>query len=67
MVIFPNASINHVFFWEMVGVVPRGPSISTVLEAGALLIVALFDLGGFRILRSTSGGRDKAAAPIRDR
>lgn len=48
-------------------VLPRGPSISTVFEDSTLLMAALFDLGGSRILRSTSGGRDKAAAPIRDR
>ena len=45
---------------------PSGPSTSTVLKGAILVIAFRLDAGGSRSLKSTSGGRDKAAPPIRD-
>ena len=46
---------------------PRGPSTSTVL-GGSILVTVIFrlDIDGSRTLRSTSGGKDSCALPIRD-
>ena len=46
--------------------IPRGPSTSTVLKGSTLTTAFFFAAGGWSILRFTSGGREIAAAPIRD-
>ena len=47
-------------------ILPRGPSISTVRRGLFLIRAFRFDMGGSKSRKSTSGGRDRGAMPIRD-
>ena len=51
----------------LLGGIPSGPSTSTILAGSVLVTLArLFDIGGSRRRRFTSGGMEMVAPPIRE-